>query len=110
MDRNDVLAFADNLRSQMYENEEIVALNELVGAYEKARPIKPITAPMFESVSKVEYLNIYCGKCGRHIDGIWKRGDTWRFCNIHIGCDPDEFEYCPFCGRKIDWSVLDEVQ
>ena len=39
-------------------------------------------------------------------------GDDWSYCECPT-CreDLDEvdcFPYCPYCGQKLDWSVLDD--
>ena len=37
---------------------------------------------------------------------------SWTFCKCPT-CreelnDIDRFDYCPYCGQKLDWSVLDD--
>ena len=103
MDRNDVLTFVSHFRKWAYEDEENEALTELEDAYSKTEPIKPILD------TGVGVDVVWCGKCGMNIDEIQKRGDRW-VCLSHIGAIPDEdYVYCPYCGQKINWNILNEA-
>ena len=60
--------------------EDINALNEIIEIVEMREPLKPMQAEMDIDGS----TTIPCGYCGEELRVM--------------------YNYCPWCGQKIDWS------
>ncbi|MBM6879335.1 hypothetical protein H6A09_01455 [[Clostridium] spiroforme] len=102
----------------LFNSTEILRKNiteyfELVKKYEILR--KNITE-YFELVKKYEILKekITSKKPNFEGDGYDESGnmmyDTWICpnCDKHYELDYEEYDYCPNCGQRIDWSEEDE--
>ena len=65
-----------------------------------------------DTCADYEYYTVTCGACGEdtaeiyHDDskGKWGNMDVYTFDPVNIG-----HKYCSYCGRKIDWSEILEV-
>mgnify|MGYP001275499895 CR=1 FL=1 len=81
-------ALPTSARKDSLYNNEITALETAIGALEKQLPKKP----NFEGD-------------GYDPDGTFVY-DTWECpnCGECYEVDYDDYDYCPKCGQKIDWS------
>lgn len=81
-------ALPTSARKDSLYNNEITALETAIGALEKQLPKKP----NFEGD-------------GYAPDGTFVY-DTWECpnCGECYEVDYDDYDYCPKCGQKIDWS------
>ena len=76
-----------------YDNTEMVTLNELKHHIQNA-------SELVEAIKKDPLFK-------DHVFGVraWSLAD---YCDKRKTTDLSRFEYCPACGKKIDWKVIKE--
>ena len=80
MTRNEAITFFEHLIPGNAISKETIRM--AIEALKQQQPVKPIR---FEKKSKVTRDKYECGACGS--SEVFK-----------------EWEYCPWCGKPIDWS------
>lgn len=58
--------------------------------------VNTVHSPYYDEIGKHETTSTYacCGKCGRSVE----QARYYKYWN-----------FCPYCGEKIDWIIEDEV-